>query len=257
MNDEARIRLHGSDRCERFLESTSMDPFVLGDELIDEEEQAMILALISSNRATNGDDPTSPFPDVHALFRHYNHLYFEDRLDFCRCPCMFMSFRQCLIPLQCRVVHRPDDALRRGLRVSYGRRMQDQALRAAAKGADRLHMLRATKAKEERIALPCSQLRPVSDLQNTLLHEMIHAYLFLEGIRDRDAHGPKFLDRMRRINQSGVVDHQRPSEGYNVTVYHTMHAEVDSYRTHWWSCQRCLKVVKRAMNRPPQEADCR
>ncbi|GIL49975.1 hypothetical protein Vafri_6103, partial [Volvox africanus] len=35
-----------------------------------------------------------------------------------------------------------------------------------------------------------------------------------------------------------------------------MHGEVDNYRTHWWECERCKKVIKRAMNRPPQEADC-
>jgi hypothetical protein len=42
-----------------------------------------------------------------------------------------------------------------------------------------------------------------------------------------------------------------------VTVYHTMHAEVDNYRRHWWKCDRCGHIVKRAMNRKPQEADCR
>lgn len=42
-----------------------------------------------------------------------------------------------------------------------------------------------------------------------------------------------------------------------MTVYHTMHAEVDNYRRHWWKCDRCEHIVKRAMNRRPQEADCR
>ena len=36
-----------------------------------------------------------------------------------------------------------------------------------------------------------------------------------------------------------------------------MFAEVDHYRQHHWRCERCGNVVKRAMNRPPQEADCR
>lgn len=31
---------------------------------------------------------------------------------------------------------------------------------------------------------------------------------------------------------------QRPPGGYNITVYHTMHDEVNNYRTHVWSCTR-------------------
>lgn len=50
---------------------------------------------------------------------------------------------------------------------------------------------------------------------------------------------------------------QRPVGGYTITVYHTMHDEVNNYRQHWWECERCGNIVKRAMNRPPQEADCR
>jgi len=94
---------------------------------------------------------------------------------------------------------------------------------------------------------------------------------------------------------------QRPPQGYSITVYHSMHAEVDQYRTHHWQvciiackeplltvrsvllsvaclqltpmllvcsspcrfmwtllqCPKCGNAVKRAMNRPPQEADCR
>lgn len=36
-----------------------------------------------------------------------------------------------------------------------------------------------------------------------------------------------------------------------------MHDEVNLYRTHVWTCNRCGNTVKRSMNRPPQEADCR
>jgi hypothetical protein len=50
---------------------------------------------------------------------------------------------------------------------------------------------------------------------------------------------------------------QRPADGYNITVFHTMHDEVNIYRTHVWSCSRCGNTVNRSMNRPPQEADCR
>lgn len=32
--------------------------------------------------------------------------------------------------------------------------------------------------------------------------------------------------------------------------------EVAYYQNHHWSCPRCGHLVRRAMNRPPQEADC-
>ena len=45
-----------------------------------------------------------------------------------------------------------------------------------------------------RLSAPLLKLRPRADLVNTLLHEMIHAALFLSnGTVDRDGHGPDFL----------------------------------------------------------------
>lgn len=42
-----------------------------------------------------------------------------------------------------------------------------------------------------RLSEPLLKFRPLSDLIDTLLHEMIHAYLFLtEGSVDREGHGP-------------------------------------------------------------------
>src|SRR5262249_15997101 len=47
-----------------------------------------------------------------------------------------------------------------------------------------------------------------------------------------------------------------------VTVYHTFHDEVDSYRTHVWQCNGPCRsqpplfgLVKRSMNRPPSKND--
>lgn len=51
------------------------------------------------------------------------------------------------------------------------------------------------------------QLRPLLELKETLLHEMIHAYIFLLRIRDGD-HGPKFQERMHLINRSTFPDSQ-------------------------------------------------
>jgi hypothetical protein len=49
---------------------------------------------------------------------------------------------------------------------------------------------------------------------------------------------------------------------YEVTIYHTFHEEVDSYRTHVWQCDGPCKTqppffgqVKRSMNRAPGKGD--
>ncbi|KAG2500199.1 hypothetical protein HYH03_001779 [Edaphochlamys debaryana] len=112
---------------------------------------------------------------------------------------------------------------------------------------------------EIRLSEPILKFRPVRDLKMVLLHEMIHAYNFTCKIRDPDpgGHGPPFQELMRRINTSTVLDPQRPRGGYQITTTHSMHAEVMQYRVHWWECDRCKHIIKRSMNRPPQEADCR
>ncbi|XP_068085362.1 DNA-dependent metalloprotease dvc-1 isoform X2 [Anabrus simplex] len=105
-----------------------------------------------------------------------------------------------------------------------------------------------------RLSLPLLKLRPRKDLVETLLHEMIHAFLFItDNDRDRDGHGPQFRKHMDRINKEA---------GTNITIYHTFHAEVELYQQHWWRCDGpCQKqrpffgTVKRAMNRPPGPSD--
>uniref|UniRef100_A0A3B4WQW3 DNA-dependent metalloprotease SPRTN n=1 Tax=Seriola lalandi dorsalis TaxID=1841481 RepID=A0A3B4WQW3_SERLL len=88
----------------------------------------------------------------------------------------------------------------------------------------------------------------------TLLHEMIHALLFVtQNNRDRDGHGPEFCKHMNRINKA---------TGTNITIYHSFHDEVDVYRQHWWRCNGPCQnrkpyfgYVKRAMNRAPSSLD--
>ncbi|CAG8784011.1 5159_t:CDS:2, partial [Acaulospora colombiana] len=79
-----------------------------------------------------------------------------------------------------------------------------------------------------RLSEPLLKFRTRQDMIETLLHEMIHAYLFVtKNNRDHDAHGPEFLKHMKRINNEA---------GTNITVYHNFHEEVDHYRTHVWKC---------------------
>lgn len=103
---------------------------------------------------------------------------------------------------------------------------------------------------------PLLKLRPRKDLVETLLHEMIHAYLFLTNHRehrDRDGHGPEFCKHMYRINISA---------GTEISIYHNFHDEVRLYRQHWWKCNGPCQdnkpfygYVKRSVNRAPGPSD--
>ncbi|KAK9508065.1 hypothetical protein O3M35_007808 [Rhynocoris fuscipes] len=104
------------------------------------------------------------------------------------------------------------------------------------------------------LSLPLLKLRPRKDLVETLLHEMIHAYLFVaDRNREREEHGPKFHSHMDRINKAA---------GTHITVYHSFHDEVRHYKTHWWRCNGPCQfkhpyygLVKRSMNRAPGPND--
>ncbi|KAK8772524.1 DNA-dependent metalloprotease SPRTN-like [Amblyomma americanum] len=100
-----------------------------------------------------------------------------------------------------------------------------------------------------KLSEPLLKFRPRKDLVETLLHEMIHAYLLVT--KGQRAHGPEFHEHMDRINKAS---------GANITVFHHFHKETDYYRTHWWRCNGPCKhlmpffgVIKRVMNRPPSE----
>ncbi|KZM21206.1 DNA binding [Ascochyta rabiei] len=110
-----------------------------------------------------------------------------------------------------------------------------------------------------KLSTPLLQYRPRSDIINTLLHEAIHAYFFITTSwkhsrgDDGTGHGAGFQLLADAINNHG---------NYEVTIYHTFHDEVDSYRTHVWQCNGPCKSqppffgqVKRSMNRPPGKGD--
>ncbi|CAG8584109.1 6661_t:CDS:2 [Dentiscutata heterogama] len=93
-----------------------------------------------------------------------------------------------------------------------------------------------------RLSEPLLKFRTRQDMIETLLHEMIHAYLFVtKNYKDHNAHGPEFLKHMERINAAA---------GTKITVYHNFRDE--------GPCQfkpPYFGIVQRAMNRPPQPAD--
>ncbi|XP_046962151.1 DNA-dependent metalloprotease dvc-1 [Vanessa cardui] len=154
-----------------------------------------------------------PTPNVHALFIHFDKIFFWTQL----------------------------------------------ASRAVVRWSKRMYSCAGTCSYDRcicDIALsePLLKLRPRKDLVETLLHEMIHAYLFItDRDRDRDGHGPNFQKHMHRINKAA---------GLNISIYHDFHDEVKLYQTHWWRCDGPCQykkphfgIVRRSMNRAPGPSD--
>ncbi|XP_060947640.1 DNA-dependent metalloprotease SPRTN [Limanda limanda] len=155
-----------------------------------------------------------PSPDVRAMFLDFNHTFFWGKLS--------------------------------GVEVKWSPRMTLCAGVCSYEGRGGLCSIRLSE--------PLLKLRPRKDLVETLLHEMIHALLFVtQNNRDRDGHGPEFCKHMNRINDA---------TGTKISVYHSFHDEVDVYRQHWWRCDGPCQnrkpyfgYVKRAMNRAPSSQD--
>ncbi|KAM4693407.1 uncharacterized protein O3C94_004051 [Discoglossus pictus] len=155
-----------------------------------------------------------PIPDIRALFLQFNDMFFWGKLS--------------------------------GVEVKWSPRMTLCAGVCSYEGRGGLCSVRLSE--------PLLKLRPRKDLVETLLHEMIHALLFVtHNNKDHDSHGPEFCKHMNRIN--GLT-------GAKISVYHSFHGEVDEYRKHWWLCNGpCQKrkpyfgYVKRAMNRAPSSLD--
>ncbi|KAK3608570.1 hypothetical protein CHS0354_042558 [Potamilus streckersoni] len=187
----------------------------LNEEEIYPEVESLVL---ESNKNLSIVDPSweliDPNPDIRALFLQFNTRFFWGRL------------------LGIEVKWSPKMTLCAGLCVYEGR----------------------GGLCSVRLSLPLLKLRPRKDLVETLLHEMIHAYLFVtDNDKDHDGHGPEFHKHMHRINKES---------GTRISVYHNFHDEVDEYRQHWWRCNGpCQKrppffgYVRRAMNRAPSSRD--
>lgn len=105
-----------------------------------------------------------------------------------------------------------------------------------------------------RLSEPLLKLRSRKELVETLLHEMIHAWNFIQGIYEENGgHGKNFLAKMHEINKQ---------TGTNITVYHTFYDEVELYKKHWWRCDGACRerkpfygYVKRVSNRAPGPND--
>ena len=81
-------------------------------------------------------------------------------------------------------------------------------------------------------------------MQDTLLHEMIHAYLFTNGQHRRDGdHGPRFKAKMHEINSSSLPDHQVPSGcSKSLQASTSKQSTVDIMQGHDTSCRTALQT---------------
>lgn len=95
-----------------------------------------------------------------------------------------------------------------------------------------------------KLSKPLLSLRKRKDLVETLLHEMIHAFLYL--IKENDGglhHGPEFTRMAEKISKEGKC---------SITVYHDYEDEMEYLQKYVWQCNgSCGQIVKRSMNRPP------
>jgi len=107
-----------------------------------------------------------------------------------------------------------------------------------------------------RLSEPLLKFRDIKDTKETLIHEMIHAWNYVEShdlSDDPSGHGMNFKKKMNEINQKSE---------YSITIYHHFNEEVDYHRKHIWKCDGICQTkppyygfVKRAMNRVPGPGD--
>nr|XP_010926137.1 uncharacterized protein LOC105048513 isoform X2 [Elaeis guineensis]XP_029121389.1 uncharacterized protein LOC105048513 isoform X2 [Elaeis guineensis] len=86
---------------------------------------------------------------------------------------------------------------------------------------------------------------------------MIHAFLWIKNKKnEHSVHDPNFREMMDSINASSLTDHQRPSGGYNITIYHELREEADTCRTGNWICEACGNLIKPGTKKDPSAGDC-
>ena len=184
----------------------------------------------------------SPTPDVHILFTHFDQKYFKNKLA--ACTTLRWSSRMTLCAGICYSQYQ-----KMTITKTYGPKVGSNG------GYDPKDILKKQEHVTQRICTislseSLLKFRPPIDTISTLLHEMIHGFLFVDSnVVDREGHGDNFKWWMNHIN--AIERHT----GIHISIYHTFHDEVDFYRQHHWKCQKCAMLVKRAMNRAPNKYD--
>ncbi|PRP77706.1 hypothetical protein PROFUN_00567 [Planoprotostelium fungivorum] len=159
--------------------------------LLQEEDDLNFLYSMQQQQPSQLTNETEEYDtDIQSLFVHFDQLYFQSKLV--------------------------------AVEVKWSKRMTLCAGLCCYEGRGGMCSIKLSE--------PLLKYRPRKDMIDTLLHEMIHAFLFVTvSNRDRDGHGEQFQTLMHRVN---------------------------NYRTHWWKCQgKCGYVLKRSMNRNPGPKD--
>lgn len=141
-----------------------------------------------------------PGPDIHELFCHYNSIYFDDALSTCF--------------------------------VSWAPRLTS-SMAASCDCTVEGHC-------EIQLSVLLLKCRSSADLKNILLHEMIHAFMWIMHKNNNHSdHGSIFWKIANSMNSNLKDDLQRPSSGYNITSHHGFPNEEKTSRAHLWMCTSC------------------
>ncbi|KAI0524849.1 hypothetical protein KFK09_004238 [Dendrobium nobile] len=110
---------------------------------------------------------------------------------------------------------------------------------------------------EIQLSVPLLKSRSSTDLKNILLHEMIHAFLWIiHKNNNHSEHGSKFWNIANLINSNHKDDDQRPSNGYHITARHGFQNEENTHDAHLWMCTSCGDFNKGGMNGEPSPSGC-
>eukprot|EP01084_Bolivina_argentea_P052450 96353_1 len=149
-------------------------------------------------------------PDINELFMKYNGIYFDNKLDF--------------------VIVEWSDERKEPINM-YSNSGYCYQIR-------QLCYIYLSK--------PILEYTSTKEIIETLIHEMIHSYLFKydQHKYDRSDHGKRFISIMNAINYC--------TKGIKIDIYHYCHKELDIIKLTIFQCNGiCQKVVETPNNKPP------
>ena len=162
--------------------------------LEDEEIQRCVpeclqMYVINKQSIDISNDLKAIHPDINQLFLKYNRIFFDNKLEFC-------------------IVKWSEDY------KSQINMLENSGF--CERRRDNLCYIYLSK--------PILQYRPTKEIIETLLHEMIHAYLFIFNIHahDRSDHGKRFVSIMNAINYC--------LKGLKIDIFHYCNNELEEIK---------------------------
>eukprot|EP01083_Nonionella_stella_P096890 272401_1 len=176
--------------------------------------ECLQLYIINKQVINIADDLKLVEPDVHALFLKYNRIYFDNKLN--RCIVQWSD-------ISTEPINMYDN-------IGYS--------------------MMENRICNIYLSLPILQYTSTKDIIETLIHEMIHCYLFLfdQHRYDRSDHGKRFISIMNAINYC--------TKSIKITVYHYCHKAMDMVKMTMFQCNGiCQELMQRPRNNPPGKQD--